>query len=260
MSGSDYDAADNSAKSYALAIETMREKLESFHRVQIGDCTLYLGDCREILPLLPKVDAVVTDPPYGIGYDPKQYDGAFSAGITGDSVAFDPAVLLGIQGRKIFWGANNYADKLPRGGWLVWDKRCSEAADRILGSPFELAWTDNAKTYRIARILHAGKLNADGMHDKLARVHPTQKPIKLMQWCIEQLPLDDRTILDPFMGSGTTGVACVKLGRKFIGIEIEPKYFEIACKRIQAAYDQPDMFVAPPSKQPEQLQLLGAAE
>ena len=255
-----YDAADNARKCYELAIKTMREKLESFHRVQIGDCTLYRADCREVLPLLPKVDAVVTDPPYGIGYDPKQYDGAFSAGIVGDAVAFDPAFLLGIQGRKIFWGANNYADKLPRGGWLVWDKRCSDAADRILGSPFELAWTDNAKTYRIARILHAGKLNADGMHEQLARVHPTQKPIKLMQWCLEQLP-DARTILDPFMGSGTTGVACVKLGRKFIGIEIEPKYFEISCKRIEQAYAQPDMFVEQSKPEPpKQLDLMEAAE
>ena len=216
--------------------------LDRFHSVRIGDATLYRADCREVLPLLPKVDAVVTDPPYGIGYDPTRYDGAFSSRIAGDEIAFDPTPLLGVSGSKVFWGANNYAEKLPRGGWFVWDKRCSEGADRILGSPFELAWTDNAKAYRMARILHAGKLNADGMHDKMARVHPTQKPIKLMLWCLEQFP-DASTILDPFMGSGTTGVAAVKLGRKFIGIEVDESYFSIACKRIEEAYKQPDLFI-----------------
>jgi site-specific DNA-methyltransferase (adenine-specific) len=218
--------------------------------------TLYMGDCREILPTLPRVDAVVTDPPYGIGYDPKTYGGSsFSARITGDDAAFDPAAILTLHGRKILWGANNYAQRLPRGGWFVWDKRCSEAADKVLGSPFELAWTDNPKAYRIARILHAGKLNADGQWDQLSRVHPTQKPIRLMQWCIEQLPAATLSILDPFMGSGTTGVAAVKLGRKFIGIEIEPKYFDIACRRISDALKQPDMFIEQPKPAEQEVML-----
>lgn len=211
----------------------------------IGDCTLYLGDCREILPSLPRVDAVVTDPPYGIAYDPKQYGGSnFSDGVRGDQSEFDPSSLLSIPGRKVLWGANNYTNNLPRGGWFVWDKRCSEAADRVLGSPFELAWTDNPKSFRIARILHAGKLNADGQWDQLSRVHPTQKPIRLMKWCIEQLPASTLSVLDPFMGSGTTGVACVKMARKFIGIEIEEKYFDIACRRIEESTRQPDMFIS----------------
>ncbi len=232
----------------------------SFREEIIGPCRLLLGDCREILPTLGKVDAVVTDPPYGIGYDPKRYGGSkFSLGVTGDETAFDPAQLLAIPAKKVLWGANNYAQRLPRGGWFVWDKRCSEAADRVLGSPFELAWTDNERAFRIARILHAGKLNADGQWDRLARQHPTQKPIRLMKWCIEQLPAVCHTILDPFMGSGTTGVACVKLGRRFIGCEIEPKYFDIACRRIEAATKQPDLFIEQP-KPAKQLSLLDAAE
>jgi len=89
--------------------------------------------------------------------------------------------------------------------------------------------------------------------------HPTQKPIEVMCWCIERLPDGANTILDPFMGSGTTGVACAKLGRKFIGIEIEPKYFDIACRRIEAAYAQPDMFIVPPAK-PVQASFEMAAE
>jgi site-specific DNA-methyltransferase (adenine-specific) len=227
---------------------------------RIGDATVYLGDCREVLPTLGRVDAVVTDPPYGIAYDPTQYAGRFTQKIAGDDVAFDPAPIMAMKGRKVLWGANNYAERLPRGGWFVWDKRCSEAADRILGSPFELAWTDDPKAYRIARILHAGKLNADGQWDQLSRLHPTQKPIRLMRWCIEQLPTQTQTILDPYMGSGTTGVAAVGMGRKFIGVEIDPGHFETACRRIEAAYAQPDLFVESPEPKPEQLSLLGAAE
>jgi DNA modification methylase len=124
-------------------------------------------------------------------------------------------------------------------GWLYWQK--------LIGGDFsagELAWTSrqNALQEFIYR-----KTNAE-------MDHPTQKPIALMQWCLGFLP-DARTILDPFMGSGTTGVACVKLGRRFIGIEIDPGYFDIACRRIEAAYQQPDFFVAPPAKatQPDML-------
>jgi len=81
--------------------------------------------------------------------------------------------------------------------------------------------------------------------------HPSQKPIEVMEWCIRQVPDDAETIFDPFMGSGTTGVACVKLGRKFIGIEIDSGYFEIACKRISDAYSQPDLFVDSTKAEPE---------
>ena len=204
--------------------------------------TLYLGDCREILPTLGKVDAVVTDPPYGIGYRPYQQNAVEHEAIIGDDAAFDPAHLVGICGQAILWGANNYADRLPRGGWLCWDKRTNEAADRCLGAPFELAWHSRPTTYKIARILHGGAVNADG--PGIVRLHPTQKPIRLMEWCIGLVA--GETIVDPYMGVGTTGVAAAKLGRKFIGIEIEPKYFDIACRRIQAAVDAPDMFIERP--------------
>lgn len=213
----------------------------------IGNATLYLGDCRDILPMrnslpaMASIDAVVTDPPYGIDYDPTQYNGNFSTGVAGDEKEFDPSFVLSIGSTQILWGANNYSNKLPRGGWFCWDKRCSEAADRILGSPFELAWINNSKKYKMARILHAGKLNADG--NDARREHPTQKPITLMQWCIDQLPKEAELILDPYMGSGTTGVACMKMGKKFIGIEIDPRHFEVACRRIEEAQRQGDMFL-----------------
>jgi len=208
--------------------------------VKIGGCDLYLGDCLSIMPLLGKVDCVVADPPYGIGYIGDGYKP-----IHGDDKMFDPSFLL--EWPCIIWGANNFCQKLPEiGGWLCWDKRVTEAADGLRGSPFELAWTSIPRKYKILRLQHGGVRNADG--EGIKRVHPTQKPIALMKWCLGFLP-DAETILDPFMGSGTTLVACTKLGRKGIGIELDPDYFEIACKRVQAAYDQPDLFVAQPEKQ-----------
>jgi len=253
-----YDPDDNSAKSYALAIETMREKLNSFRREQIGDATLYLGDCREILPLLPKVDAVVTDPPYGIGWKPRvnHQDQAWV-----DEINFDIRSFL--VGRfNLIWGGQYFADCLPASeGWLTWCKRplnCDFSNDDRTYATTELAWRDWGKAKFISHVWDGGM--RAGKAENRTFCHPSQKPIEVMEWCIRQLPDDARTILDPFMGSGTTGVACVKLGRKFIGIEIEPKYFEIAVKRIRNAYAQPDFFVEAAKPSPaEQLSLLGEA-
>lgn len=209
--------------------------------VIIGRATLYNADCRDVLPLLGKVDAVVTDPPYGISYNPAQYPGAsFSGAIHGDNDDFDPSPFLGLASCVILWGANNYAMRLPRGGWLCWDKRTNEDADKLFGSPFELAWINDATRYKIARILHCATVNADGQGQP--RVHPTQKPIRLMKWCIEQTR-GAQTILDPFMGSGSTGIAAVQMGREFVGVEIDPGHFATACKRIEDAQRQGDFFV-----------------
>lgn len=226
---------------------------------RIGDATLYLGDCRDVLPTLGKVDAVVTDPPYGIDYDPAQYQNVgalFTDRIAGDNAPFDPAHLLTIASDVILWGANNFAEYLPRGGWLCWDKRTCESADRMLGSPFELAWINNPARYKMARIQHGGVVNADGVG--IRRQHPTQKPIALMTWCLSLVP-NAGVILDPYAGSGTTGVACAHEGRRFIGIEREPAYFDIACKRIAAAYAQPRLFAPSPPAKPVQPTLFGAA-
>ena len=203
---------------------------------------LFLGDCLEVLPTLGSADAVVTDPPYGLEYDPQRYnrstgtDSIFTA-IEGDDAEFDPRPWLNFP-TCLLWGANNYTQHLPRAGWLCWDKRCTPKADKIFGSPFELAWfraPKRERVFKIARIQHGGVINADGTNVK--RVHPTQKPIALMLWCLEVAKYP-RTVFDPFMGSGTTGVACVKTGRKFIGIEIHEPYFEIAVKRISEAQMQ----------------------
>lgn len=258
----DYDGADDSRKSYDLAIKTMREKLESFRKEQIGDCTLYNADCREVLPLLPKVDAVVTDPPYGIGEANKNFASRGKLASADkyersnwDDRPADPAVLtwaLKNSTHQIIWGGN-YFDLPPTSCVLVWDKMgpANDFAD------CELAWTNLPKAVRRIRFLWNGCMRRER---DIERQHPTQKPIDVMKWCIEHLPEPNRTILDPFMGSGTTGVACVKLGRKFIGIEIEPKYFEIACRRIKQAYQQPDMFVEAEKPKAEQLSLMEETE
>ena len=220
----------------------------------IGDCTLYLGDCRDILPTLGKVDAVVTDPPYGIGADKGKAGGAMSFNGSKPIPCMEtnddwdqsrpPAELLTAcvqHGRfAILWGGNYFADLLPaQGRWLWWDK-CQTMPSYGDG---ELAWTNLPQTTP-KRIVYANnKLFAD----RVERFHPTQKPEQVMRWCLGFLP-DAQTILDPFMGSGTTGVAAVQMGRSFIGIEREAKYFDIACRRIEEAYRQPRLFAEPEPK------------
>ncbi len=202
----------------------------------IGDATLYLGDCAEILPILEKVDAVITDPPYGIDV------GAMGMGkgkkATGfDSFEWDKSApsadlieaMRNLASVSIIWGGN-YFHLPPSGCWLSWDK-----VQQFSGADMELAWTNLEKPSKVFRM---SRVEAYGSLDK---VHPTQKPLALMKWCIDQAG-PTRTILDPFMGSGTTGAAALQMGRKFIGIEREPKYFDIACRRIEQAMSQGQLF------------------
>ena len=151
--------------------------------------------------------------------------------------AFD--IMREVSTEQVFWGGNYFADLLPAGGkWLVWDK-----GQRINQSDCELAYTSLNGALRIFDKNRVALLLEGASH-------PTQKPIEIMEWSV--LQLDAQTILDPFMGSGTTLVACAKLGRKGIGIEIDPDYFDIACERVRKAYDQPDMFIPQPSEKPVQ--------
>ena len=219
----------------------------------IGDATLYLGDCLEIMPTLGKVDAVVTDPPYGIGYkarkgDKRRVKGWIHEGkkIQGDDMPFNPSPLLKYQ-QLILWGGNHFADKLPiSGAWYIWDKRGdSKFYGKTTFSDCEIAWTNIGNAARMYKqiwngIVREGEPAKKGHY----RQHPTQKPVRLMEWCVNKTT---GTLLDPFMGSGTTGVACANLGRKFIGIEIDESYFDIACERIELAYAQPNLFDEPPT-------------
>lgn len=207
----------------------------------IGNARLALGDCREILPTIGKVDAVVTDPPYGIGAAAASFRGSEKNGWRdyGDSqwdkVRPDAETLrlvIAAGKHSVVWGGNYFTDILPLGGkWLIWDK-CQ--SDFSLADA-ELAWCSFGGAIR--RINYSRAL---AMQD--GKEHPTQKAIAVMKWCVGQLPKGCQTILDPFMGSGTTGVAAVQMGRSFIGIEREPKYFDIARKRIEDAQRQGDMF------------------
>jgi len=210
-------------------------------KVVIGDCTLYLGDCMDVMPTLVKVDAVVTDPPYGIAREKLvasskgEWSKLYTEQIDWDDKAPKDAVFAALSlsnGNGIIWGGNYFALS-PKRGWLIWDKMQAHSSGHA-----ELAWTSVDIPIRNFSYCRA-QLASEG------KQHPTQKPVDLMKWCLSFLP-DAQTILDPFMGSGTTGVACVKLGRNFIGIELDEGYFNIACKRIEEAYKQPDMFIEPP--------------
>lgn len=200
----------------------------------IGDCRLILGDCLEVLPTLGKVDAVVTDPPYGIGFARQPTKWQRRAGKLPESWDDSPAknllALLTLGDVQVVWGGNYYSLP-PSRGWLSWFK--PDAPPSM--ASIELAWTNQDRNSR--QISHSiGATNAERVG------HPTQKPLVVMLWTLRQFG-DAQTILDPFMGSGTTGVACVREGRRFIGIEIDPGYFDIACRRIEEAYKQPSLFV-----------------
>jgi len=223
-------------------------------KVQINNCTLYLGDCMDILPTLPKVDAVITDPPYGIGASRNDFAprGKAKSKDYGGSNDWDnappPDVLIELirtKGQHQAFFGGNYFTLPPTSCWLVWDKLNSgDFAD------CELAWTNWPKAVRRLQWRWNGMIRQGNEE----RYHPTQKPLEVMKWVIELCPKAE-TILDPFMGSGTTGVAAIQMGRNFIGIEREPKYFDIACKRIEQAVAQGQLFKSEPQKQ-EQVSFL----
>lgn len=193
----------------------------------IGNATLYLGDCREIIPTLPRADIVVTDPPY------PDIDKGFAITPITD--------LASLRVRQlVFWSA---VEEFPL-SWSaihIWHKpngNSSQHYERI----FERNGNLTCRVFRNAAILPNYTQYAAECVD-----HPTQKPLSLLRELVNLVSESGDVVLDPFMGSGTTGVACVRLGRKFIGIEMEPKFFDIACRRIEEATRQPDMFIERPS-------------
>jgi DNA modification methylase len=192
--------------------------------------TIYHGDCRTILPQLPKVDLVLTDPPYGVAWntDYTRFTSGFDvqrkchSKVQGDDKPFDPKFLLGYPS-VILWGSNCYCDKLTTGSWLVWDKRHKNGTAFLADA--ELAWWNRGHGVYIYAETSQGCIRNEPIE------HPTQKPEGLMRWCIQKV--EPQTILDPFMGSGTTLRAAKDLGRQAIGIEIEERYAEIAARRLQ---------------------------
>jgi site-specific DNA-methyltransferase (adenine-specific) len=209
----------------------------------IGDATLYLGDCLEVLPTLDYA-AVCSDPPYGTGCAPR-------GGKTAGSIDFSGTPILAWDTLDLQW-LSMVPSKVAVAAF------CHPATAPILGSRMR---SDGLLVYvksnpspfgtSIEACVTRGFDRRPPQHVEAynafnGQVHPTQKPLEVMTFVCRRAP--GGTVCDPFMGSGTTGVACAKLGRRFIGIEIEERYFEIACKRIEQAYAQPDLFIEPPRK------------
>lgn len=209
--------------------------------VTIGNAKLALGDCRDILPTLGKVDAVVTDPPYGINAardrNSEQWGWRDYPENGWDLQRPEPEAFSAILAKAkdaIVWGGNYFIDRLPivhKGKWLIWDK----GQEGFSLADCEMAWCSFEGAIR--RINYArGKAMLDG------KEHPTQKALQVMKWSIDQLPRTPKTVLDPYLGSGTTGVAAVQSGIPFVGIEASEHYFEIACRRIEDAQRQGNLF------------------
>ena len=233
-------------------------------KVVIGDATLWHGDCLELLKhgILSAADALISDPPYGIGFvhsgntenspGTKRVQGVAVVGSTkpihGDDKPFDPSPWIDLFHYPIdrnkpilLFGADNYLTRLPEGGRFVcWDKSCGQGpASSFVDAEF--MWTNRRNPRSIVRHVWMGLLRAgEGASIKgKTRPHPSAKPVEVMAWCIEHARIGiGKTVLDPYMGSGSTGVACMKTGRKFIGCEIDREYFDIACERIKQATEQ----------------------
>ena len=205
---------------------------------RIGNATLYLGDCLTVLPTLASADAVITDPPYGINHA-RDRNSAKDGWVDYPASGWDRerpskeafSLLLKAGKDQIIWGGNYFTDYLPPTmQWLVWDKgqRDFSLAD------CEFAWSSQQKAARIFNYARGTALQE-------GKDHPTQKPVPVMSWSLTFVP-KAKTVLDPFMGSGSTGVAAMKAGRQFVGVEIEPIYFDIACRRIEDAQRQERLF------------------
>lgn len=220
----------------------------------IGNATLYLADCRDVLPTLEDVGAVIADPPYGMNYRSghntartgvgqtmTRKDGNFKP-IKGDQVPFDPSHLL-TDVPTILWGANYYASRLPDSGcWLIWDKLAGKTPVPS-GADIEMAWTRGVRspsrifTHLWRGIMRAGEENVSNG----GKLHPNQKPVALMNWCLDFVP-EAKHIADPYMGSASLGVACVRRGLAYTGIDNDPAHFDTACRRIEDAQRQSRMF------------------
>ena len=232
---------------------------------QIGDATLYCADCRDVLPTLTGVDAVVTDPPYGIGFKYESHVDSEECYPEFIWPIIESAEATANPGAPIFvWQSQKW---MPRFSLLfprdyrvfVVGKNFVQMRDTPMQwayDPVVVWWKDGAKPWRANAA--SGFINRDYMISdcasavsdtkSLAKQHPCPRQVDSCEFVIGNWCIEGGLVLDPFMGSGTTGVACARLGRKFIGIEIEPRYFDIACRRIEEAYRQRDLFVPAPSR------------
>lgn len=209
-------------------------------KVVIGNAELWHGDCLEVLPLLPKADLVIADPPYGVGENAHRVASRTNLAATIDYGDFDwdsepasaeqIAATMAAGKHCIIWGGN-YFQVPPSRGWLVWDKiNSGNFAD------CELAWTNLPTSVRQFRHMWNGMLRDSEKAEP--RCHPTQKPVALMKWCIQKVKETPKLIVDPYMGSAPVGIACMDMGIQYIGIEKMRRNFDIACERIERAQQQ----------------------
>lgn len=224
----------------------------------IGDATLYLGDCRDVFDALPVSASMITDPPYGVGFTGKRTKYTDNSGQDSYNDTEDnfrsvvlPAVMSGIcrsHRSAIFTGTRRLHEyPTPQdiggivcpngGGRSSWGFGCFHPVLFYGRCPYLAGGAGARPTTTV--MYHPG-MHVTGENDI---DHPCPKPIAFMKWAVSRASVEGDTVLDPFMGSGTTGVACISLGRKFVGIEIDPGYFDVACHRIEAATRQPDLFV-----------------
>ena len=247
-------------------------------KVVIGNAELWHGDCREVLPLLPKTAAIVSDPPYGMGWnvDSTRFSGGQTDGdrqrkqkcglptgnkdwvpIHGDAEPFDPTPWLSFP-KCVLWGFNHYASRLPVGTTLVWLKKHDAQFGTFL-SDAELAWMKGGHGVYAYRKTFTARTRAKEAHGTagydLKPAHPTQKPEGLMAWCIEKAGRPE-VVADPYMGAGATGVAAMNLGLRFVGVEIHRPYFDEACRRIEDAQRQAPLLPPEEPRRPVQEGLL----
>lgn len=224
--------------------------------VTIGLARCILGDSREIAPTLPRPAAVISDPPFGMKWDTncRRFSGStpeiqarrgeggrdWGAPIAGDDEPFDPEPWLAMDVPTVLFGANHFGARLPVGTTLVWIKRLDDAFGTFL-SDAEVAWMRGGHGVYCRRDTSMKAIERE-------RSHPSQKPVGLLQWCIEKARVPaGGTILDPYAGSGSTIVAAVTMGYPAIGIEIEPRYYETMLRRVEAAQRQGDLLRDAPS-------------
>ncbi len=237
--------------------------------VVIGDAKLYCGDCKKILPMIGLVDAVVMDPPYGINYRSNHNSsrrGKWAKwvrhenmpGIIGDDKPFNPVPWLALGIPMVVFGGNYCADHLPPTRcWIIWDKRGEIGKNNQ--ADCEMAWTNLDEVSRVFTHKWSGLIR-DGEENVVngPKLHPHQKPVALMCRILQMVP--GESVLDGYMGSGSTGVAAVRMGRPFIGVEKDLGYFDIACERICREYEQLKLFPPEEKREAKQLDFLDAVE
>lgn len=234
----------------------------------IGSARLILGDCREIAPTLARPSAIISDPPYGIGWrtdttrfssgrrgsNHRRGDGRNDFGpIRGDAEPFDPMPWVDAADRVVLWGANHFAERLSPGTTLVWVKKASHLWGTFL-SDAEIAWMRGGQGVYCCEVPWsppARAMDAGGDLRHPRSIHPTQKPTALMKWCIGKARVPaGGVVLDPFAGSGSTIVAALSLGHPTVGIEVDPRFFDVMLRRVEQAHRQADLFVPRPAPKP----------